>query len=124
LTFPQTLLSNLRQTRREVQALQAHAERLIAFSAEHWFTLGPALATVQLGWSLAAQGSRNHGIAQIEDGLAACREWGRKSGPVIFFPYRSTREWKRAASQGLATLTEALAATETNETRPYEELIR
>jgi class 3 adenylate cyclase/predicted ATPase len=126
LTHPDSLASatnffwHLRQRRREVRAAQDTAETLIALSTKHGFSLWLAVATVQRGWAMAAQGSHEEGITQIRDGVAALRETGSELGHpnnlgLLADAYREAER----LDDGLSVLIEALAAADEHEDRTY-----
>jgi len=68
--------ARVRQFRREAQIVQRQQETVIRISQEHGFPLYVALATIQRGWALAAQGNVRPGIKEIETGLAARQATG------------------------------------------------
>ena len=76
LAFAEGLSADLHQCRREARAAQETAERLMALSTEHGFTLWLASANYPRGWAMAEQGRNEEGIAQIQEGLAAFRATG------------------------------------------------
>ena len=67
---------------REPRGAQQHAEATITLCAEHKFANFLGQATIVRGWALAEQGLHNEGIAQIRNGLTACRD----TGAVLFRP--------------------------------------
>jgi predicted ATPase len=67
------------------------------------------------GWSLAEQGQAEEGIAQIQQGLAACRTTGAGMWRPWFLTILATAYEKVGQTQaGLTTLAEALEITEKN----------
>jgi len=127
LNHPDSLASatnffwHLRQRRREARAAQDTAETLIALCTKHGFNLWLAVATVQRGWSMAAQGIHEEGITQIRDGIAALRATGSELGHpnnlgLLADAYRGAE----LLDDGLSVLTEALAAADEHEDRTYE----
>ena len=68
----------LHQHCRNGPAVQQWAEAIITLATEqalpYWRTLG----TMYHGWALAAQGQLEAGIAQVQQGLAACRATGSR----------------------------------------------
>ncbi len=111
----------LRPYRREARAAQEHAESVIALSAEHGLTDWSALAATLCGWATAKQGRNEKGIAQLQEGLAACRS----QGVEVLRPYflcllaEACMETGRL-DDGLRALNEALAAADEHEIRNYE----
>ncbi|MFC4345926.1 adenylate/guanylate cyclase domain-containing protein [Cupriavidus numazuensis] len=66
------------QLRQEAELTSEHAEAAIALTAEQGFPYWLAMATILRGWALAKQGQSDAGIAQIRQGLAACRATGAR----------------------------------------------
>jgi predicted ATPase len=63
-----------------------HAEAAVALSTEQGFPLWAALGTSFRGWALAMQGQGEEGMAQVRQGIAACRA----TGAVLTVPYFCT----------------------------------
>lgn len=100
----------LAQLRGEREAVRAQAEALLTVSDEQSFPFWAASGTVLKGWSEAANGQTDQGIALIEDGLSAYRA----TGAELWSPYflLLLGEARRMAGQGqtsLAATDEALA---------------
>jgi len=106
----------VRQLRREPRAAQESAERLIALSTEHGFTLWLARATTLRGWAIALQGNHEEGIALIHEGLAATDAAGNKltRAPDLILLAEACLEAGRS-DEGLSAVTEALAAADEHE---------
>jgi predicted ATPase len=121
LTFAEQFVGVLRKYRREARAAQSSAERAIALSAEHGFTLWLAWATTLRGWAIAAQGRHEEGIVQMQESLAAVRATGAEIGRPhdLSMPAERYMETGRL-DNGLDALTEALAAADEHEDRHYE----
>src|SRR5262249_29444486 len=106
---------------REPRGAQQHAESTITLCAEHKFTNFLGQVTILRGWALAEQESHHEGIAQIRDGLAACRA----TGAVLFRPMYlafladSCRKAEQT-EEGLRVLEEAFAAGEKTGERFFE----
>jgi predicted ATPase len=99
----------LHQLRREVQAVQARAEAVIALTTEQGFRMWLAAGTVARGWALAEQGQGEAGIAQIRQGIAA---W-QATGAAVTRPRRLALLAEAyghvgRTEEGLRVLTEAL----------------
>ena len=62
--------------RAEVPAMLAHVEELLTLACREHFPYWRALATMWHGWALTVQGQPAAGIAQLHQGLAACRASG------------------------------------------------
>jgi len=103
----------LHQFRREVQAVQARAEALIALSAELGFMPGLASGTILGGWALAAQGQGEAGIAQIRQGSAAWQAIGTAvSRPRVLAMLAEAYGHVGQTEEGLRVLTEALTVVD------------
>ena len=78
LLFSMNGAAILHQHCRNGPAVQQWAEAILALATEqalpYWGTLG----TMYHGWALAAQGQLEAGIAQVQQGLAACRATGSR----------------------------------------------
>ena len=61
----------LHHRRREVPAVQAHAEALLTLATAQGFPLYVGFGTCWRGWALAMQGEGEAGLAQLHQGLAA-----------------------------------------------------
>jgi predicted ATPase len=100
----------LHQFRREVHAVQEHAEATLRLATEQGFPLWVAVGSLLRGWTLAQQGQAQEGIAQMSQGLRAFRA----TGTELLRPY-----WLALLAEahgtigepeaGLTVLTEALA---------------
>jgi predicted ATPase len=64
------------QLRRDAAAAETWATIALRISIEQGFRYRAATASVFCGWALAIQGRAADGIAQLREGLAACRETG------------------------------------------------
>jgi len=80
-----------------------------------------AIAAVQRGWAMAAQGDHEEGIAQVRDGLAAFRATRSELGHPnnLWLLADAHREGARF-DEGLGVLAEALAVADEHEDRNYE----
>ena len=106
----------LRQYRREAGAVQEIAERVIAQSAEHGFIEFMADATPLRGWSIAQQGRRDEGLAQIREGLVTTRAIGAELWRPYFLCLQAeTLLQTGRLDDGLATVAEALVTAEKHE---------
>ena len=100
----------LHQWRGERQQVQERTEAMVRLSAEHGFAFWLAYGTMLRGWALAEQGQVAEGIAQLEEGLAACRATGTEGGPIRWLPWLAAAYAKAGqAEKGLALLAEASA---------------
>ena len=66
------------QCRLDAAATRATAEAAIAAATEAGYVYRVAMATILNGWALAAEGSHEHGIAELERGLDLSRETGAR----------------------------------------------
>jgi class 3 adenylate cyclase/predicted ATPase len=121
LASSQCILGIAQHFRREAPAAQQTAERLLAFCAEHGFTLWSAFGTYQRGWALAEQGHLEDGIAQIEKGIAGHRATGARIGHPYFL-CTLAKAYLQAGRLNDAqnVLSEALALAEEQEGREHE----
>lgn len=107
--------------RRDGPRTQEHAEADIALSAEQGFAFFLGQGTIIRGWALAEQGRRGEGIAQMQQGLAACRSTGAEI---------TSAEWLAVLAEvsgtggqveeALRMLAEAQAMSQKNGWRLYE----
>ena len=111
----------LYQLRREIQAVQVHAEALIQLSSEHQFALFLAAGSIWLGWSMAEQGRLAEGIAQILQGISCYRETDARV-PGAYFQGLLAEAYGKSGQnkKGLTTLDKALAEMEKTGERWYE----
>ena len=86
LAFARCWAAYVYQFRRDVPAVHEQAEAAVALSTAQGFPQWAALGTILRGWALALQGQGEEGIAQIRQGIAACRA----TGAALFVPYFCT----------------------------------
>jgi predicted ATPase len=113
LAFARMLTAIAYQLRRETDAAHEQAEALIALATEHGFALFLAIGGILRGATRTALGQRGEQIDQIRQDLAAVRE----TGSALWEPYFLALLADICAQEGqveagLATLDEALAATQ------------
>jgi DNA-binding SARP family transcriptional activator/predicted ATPase len=70
--------ATVEQCRLDVEATRRSAEAAIAASTRDGYTYRLAMAMILHGWALAAAGSHEEGIAELERGLALSRETGAR----------------------------------------------
>jgi predicted ATPase len=121
LAFARCLAATVYQLRRDVTAAYEHAEAAVALSTEHGFTQWVAMGTILRGWTLAMQGQREEGIAQVRQGIAA---W-RATGAALLVPYFCTLLAEASdhlghTEDGLQALAEASTLVEQHEERFWE----
>ena len=110
LAFALHFSSVLRQLRREAGAIQAQAETVIALSAEHGFDLYRALGVIMRGWALAERGDVDHGLAELQRGLADRLETGTQLGrPFVLGLLAGTHARAGQRAEALHVLGEAIA---------------
>ena len=107
--------------RREVRAVQGHAEAAINLATEQGFPYWMAMGTILRGWALAHQGQAQEGIEQIHQGMIAYRATGAEIWRLYFLAllaeaYGTTGQLE----EGRAVLAEALTLTDTTGERWYE----
>ena len=80
-----------------------------------------AWGTILRGWALAEQGQGEEGIAQIRQGLAACRATGAEVWRPHFLALLAEAYGKAGQTEeGLSVLAEALAVVDKTGERFYE----
>jgi predicted ATPase len=121
LAWAQCMAAWIAQFRRDVPAVQEHAEAAVALATEQGFPLYAALGTSFRGWALAVQGQGEEGLAQICQGIAA---W-RATGALVFVPYFYTwladiSDHRGRTEEGLQALAEAHTLIEQHDERWWE----
>src|SRR6185503_7551394 len=111
----------LHQIRREGQIAQERAEATVTLSAEQGFPFWVAWGTILRGWTLAEQERREEGIAQLHQGIAACRATGAEHTRSYHLALltEACREGGQA-EEGLSVVAEALAMVDKTGERFYE----
>jgi predicted ATPase len=110
LAFTLDSAAQLHQYRREDPAAQERAEAAMTLATEQGFALPLAVGMVVRGWALTEQGHKEEGIAQLQEGLAACQAIGAKTLLPYFLALLAEAYGKVGrAKEGLTTLAEALA---------------
>jgi predicted ATPase len=121
LAYARCWAAMVSQLRRDVPAVHEHAVAAVALSTEQGFPVWTALGTSLRGWALAMQGQSEEGMAQVRQGIAACRA----TGGVVVVPYLCTLLADVAAhlghpADGLQALAEAHILVEQQEDRFWE----
>ena len=107
--------------RREGQLTQERAEAARALASEQEFPLWLALGTFSRGWALAEQGQEEEGIAQMRQGLDACRAMGLQLGrPGVLALLAETQGKVGQVAEGFKVLDEATAVMHKTEERQDE----
>jgi predicted ATPase len=109
------------QYRRDVPAVDEHAEAAVALATERGFPQWAAQGTICRGWALSMQGQGEEGLAQVRQGIAA---W-RATGAALLVPYFCTVLADVSArighpEDGLQALAEAHTLMEQHEERWWE----
>ena len=100
----------LHQWRGDSPQVQERTEAMARLSVEQGFSFWLAHGTILRGWALAEQGQVDEGIAQMQQGLAACRATGTEVVPMRYLPWLAAAYAKVGqAEQGLAVLAEVSA---------------
>jgi len=109
------------QHRREGPTVQRWAEAEVTLATEQGFPNWLAWGTIARGWALAEQGQGEEGIAQIRQGMAACRAAGTEiAWPYILALLAEAHGKVGQAEEGLNVLAEALATVDKTGERHYE----
>jgi predicted ATPase len=120
LAYAEFFVGVLRQYRRDAYAAQETAESLIALCVERGFTGFSGIATSLRGCAIAEQVRHEEGIAQIREGLAACRTVGVGLWRPCFLTLLAEAYMETGRlGDGLGALTEAGAAADEYENRNY-----
>jgi predicted ATPase len=126
LAHPPTLVhalwfaAELRQIRREPDALRELAAQLLSVVSEHGSAVGVANATMLDGWAQVMRGDHEEGLAELRRGLASWRATGSK----FHAAYRLARAADACrvaglAEEGLGLIAEAFAAADGADERWY-----
>jgi len=111
----------LHQSRREGPLAQERAEACLTLATEYGFAPLVARGIMLRGWALAAQGQGEAGIAQLLQGLAACRAAGSEVGRTNYLAFLAEAYGNVGqAAEGLNVLAEALACAHTTGERYWE----
>src|SRR5262249_43077433 len=113
--------ATLHQFRREVHAVQEHAEATLRLAKEQGFPVWLAVGSILCGWALAQQGQAKEGIEQLQQGMMA---W-RATGGELLRPYylallAEAHGTLGEPATGLTVLTEALTHVDKTGERWYE----
>jgi predicted ATPase len=111
----------IHQLRQEPQEARGLAETVISLSQDQGFQLWLALGTMLHGWALAMQGQGAAGIAQIHEGMVACRGLGSEEARSYSLALLAEACGSAGQSEeGLNALTEALDFVEKTGARVCE----
>jgi predicted ATPase len=121
LAFARCMAAYIYQFCRDVPAVHEQADAAVALATAQGFPQWATLGTIFRGWALAMQGQGEAGIAQIRQGIAACRT----AEAALFVPYYCTLRADVAdhlghTEDGLQALAEAHTLVEQHEERWWE----
>ena len=124
--FALQMAGQVHELRREVQAAHERFEAALALATEHGFVEWLPITMNQRGWTLAAQGHYEAGIAQMRQGIAALQATQTRMGlPRLLARLAEAYGNSGQVEAGLGVLAEALAVVETTgERRDEAELYR
>ena len=101
--------------------MHEHAEAVVALATEQGFPLWAAMGTSLRGWALARQGQGEQGLAQVRQGMAACRATGAAlSVPYLCTVLADVCDHLGHTEDGLRALVEAHTLVEQHEERYWE----
>src|SRR5713101_2472785 len=120
LAFALHFAAVLHRLRREARIAQERAEAAIALASEQGFPYWAAGGTFVRGWTLAEQGKREEGIAQMRQGLAAWRAAGAVQFGQPFVILAEVYGKVGQANEGLSLLVEALAEVQESKEHWWE----
>jgi predicted ATPase len=99
--------------RREVLAVQAQADSLLALAIQHGFQSYVGPGTCWQGWVLATQGQGEAGLTQLHQGLAVVLALGQTvTRPLCLILLAEAAGYAGQVAEGLRLLAEALRAFE------------
>jgi TOMM system kinase/cyclase fusion protein len=111
----------LHKRRRDIQLVRERADAAIALASKQGFVRWWAGAMIMRGWTLAEQGAREEGIAEIRQGLDMWRAMGGELGlPHLLSTLAEVYGKGGQIEEGMRMLTEALALAHKNEEHRYE----
>jgi DNA-binding winged helix-turn-helix (wHTH) protein/predicted ATPase len=106
----------LHQLRRDIQAVQAHAEATIAICEAQEFAFWLAVGRFHEGWVLVAQGHGEEGVARMRPGIAPSE---RLMAPYFRALLAEAHATIGQTAEGLVVLTEVLTEVNQGEGRFY-----
>ena len=113
LVFAQYYATYLHHRRREVPAVQAHAEALLALATAQGFRLWEGVGTFWCGWALAMQGQDAVGLAQMRQGMAGVLATGQEHArPHCLVSLAEALGHTGQVAEGLRLLADARAELE------------
>jgi DNA-binding winged helix-turn-helix (wHTH) protein/predicted ATPase len=110
--FAQHCAAALHHRRRDVMAVQAHADALLTLATAKGFPLWVGFGTCWRGWALTMQGQGEVGLAEIHQGLAAVRATGQTLSQICLILLAEAAAHTGQVAQALRHLAEARTALE------------
>jgi predicted ATPase len=110
----------LNQFCREIREVDRLAKATIAHTTEHGFPYYLAWAEVLRGWSRAAQGAGEEGIAEIRGGIEVLQRTAGVRLPYYRFLLAEACGWSGRIEEGLLILADAFAEVAKTEERWWE----
>src|SRR5262249_54483417 len=105
--------AHLHLLRREEQLAREQAEAAMTLATEQGCPLWVAAGTGMRGWALAEQGQGEHGIALMQQSLAALQALGAEAGRLLCLGYLARAYAKVGqGEEGLSVVAEALAVVD------------
>jgi DNA-binding winged helix-turn-helix (wHTH) protein/predicted ATPase len=116
LALAQHFVAYLHHRRREVRAVQAQADALLALATTQGFPLWVGMGTCWRGWALALQGQAAAGLAQLSQGMAAVVATGQElTRPLCLLLLAEAAGHGGLVEEERRLVGEALAALEASE---------
>jgi predicted ATPase len=112
--------AKIQQTRRDVLAVHEHAEACVTLALAQGFPQHAAHGMGLRGWALVMQGQSEAGLAQVRQGLAACRAIGPLGIPDLCLFLANISYHLGHTEDGLQALAEAHVLVEQREERWWE----
>jgi predicted ATPase len=121
LAFAETSLAAVRQSRREAHRAKENAESALALAVDRGLTEMVPIATALRGWALAEQTRYEHGIEQIQEGLAALRRTGLDLAcPYLLSLLAEACNGAEHLDHGRSALIEALESTDEQKNHSHQ----
>src|SRR5262249_32195397 len=116
LSYARFWAAYLHHRRRDVRAVQAQAEALLALATLQGFPVWAGFGIDWRGWALAVQGQGEVGLAQMRQGMAAVLDTGQTlSQSFCLLLLAEAMEHVGQVEEGLRLVREALTALEASE---------
>jgi predicted ATPase len=119
--FASIPVTTLRQFRLEAQATREHAEAGMVLCREHGFGVYALMDAMLHGWSLAALGQGEAGVAELRQSLLSYQVAGAGLAKSYFLTLLAEAYGRRGQPhEGLTILTEAFAVGQENDEHVWE----